>query len=95
MATEMCVAQTAIDARERELHVTVVTSACASVDIAAERIALEYLEQVTGTMLAPTLAAALAAESSHKVRARSAALAQRLQVRRPASVSSTCRQREA
>jgi nicotinamidase-related amidase len=60
MATEMCVAQTAIDARERGLQVTVVTSACASADARVERVALEYLEAVTGTMLAESVAAALA-----------------------------------
>jgi nicotinamidase-related amidase len=50
-ATEMCVAQTAIDARERGLQVTVLTDACASVDPRNERIALDYLENVTGTVV--------------------------------------------
>lgn len=48
MATEMCVTQTAIDARERGLKVTVFARACAGVDPRDERIALEYLERVAG-----------------------------------------------
>ena len=59
-ATEMCVAQTAIDARERELKVTVVTGACATVDEENERTALAYLEAITGSRLAPTFEDALA-----------------------------------
>ena len=55
MTTEMCVAQTAIDARERGFKVTVVTDACATVDERLESTALDYLEAVTGTMLATTL----------------------------------------
>jgi len=51
-ATEMCVAQTAIDAREVGLKVTVVPPACASVDDRMAEIALEYLENVAGTFLA-------------------------------------------
>jgi nicotinamidase-related amidase len=60
-ATEMCVTQTAIDARERGLKVTVVTEACATVDEHDEQIALEYLRSVTGTRLAGTLSDALSA----------------------------------
>ena len=52
-ATEMCVAQTAIAAREIGLQVTVLRDACASVDPANERIALEYLEHVTGSVILP------------------------------------------
>jgi nicotinamidase-related amidase len=59
-ATEVCVAQTAIDARERGYKVTVVTDACATGDPEAERIALEYLERVSGTYLAATVPDALA-----------------------------------
>jgi nicotinamidase-related amidase len=55
-ATEMCVAQTAIDARERGYKVTVITGACATVDQEVERIALAYLSEVTGTLLAQALA---------------------------------------
>jgi nicotinamidase-related amidase len=51
-ATEMCVAQTAIDAREVGLKVTVVPSACASVDDRMAEIAIEYLEKVAGVFLA-------------------------------------------
>lgn len=50
-ATEMCVAQTAIDARECGLQVTVLRDACATVDPALERIALDYLEGVTGSVV--------------------------------------------
>ena len=55
MATEMCVTQTAIDARERGFRVTVITGACATVDERLEKVALEYLVEVTGTMLASTM----------------------------------------
>jgi nicotinamidase-related amidase len=50
-AAEMCVAQTGIDARERHLQVTVLRDACATVDPVNERIALEYLEYVTGSVI--------------------------------------------
>jgi len=50
--TEMCVAQTAIDARERDLKVTVVADACICIDVAMERIALAYLERVAGVQVA-------------------------------------------
>ena len=59
-ATEMCVAQTAIDAREREYKVTVITDACASVDPELEQTALRYLTDVTGTRLAASIEEALA-----------------------------------
>jgi nicotinamidase-related amidase len=52
MATEMCVAQTAIDARERGYKVTLLTDACATVSELGESVALEYLSIVTGTKLA-------------------------------------------
>jgi nicotinamidase-related amidase len=48
-ATEMCVTQTAIDARDLGLKVSVVAEACSSVDERLETIALEYLERVVGT----------------------------------------------
>jgi nicotinamidase-related amidase len=51
-ATEMCVAQTAIDARELGYKVTVLADACACVDRHLEAVALEYLEAVTGAMVA-------------------------------------------
>lgn len=58
-ATEMCVTQTAIDARERGYKVTVIAGACATSDERLEQVALEYLESVTGTRLAATLDDAL------------------------------------
>jgi nicotinamidase-related amidase len=60
MATEMCVAQTAIDARERGYKVTVIIDACASVDPELEQTALRYLADVTGTFLAASIEEALA-----------------------------------
>jgi len=47
-ATEMCVTQTAIAARELGFKVTVLTHCCATLDPRLERIALEYLERVVG-----------------------------------------------
>jgi nicotinamidase-related amidase len=47
-ATEMCVVQTAIDARELGLKVTILASACATVDAEDEAIALQYAERVVG-----------------------------------------------
>jgi nicotinamidase-related amidase len=49
--TEMCVAQTAIDARERGYKVTVLADACACVDPTAEQTALSNLRSVTGTFV--------------------------------------------
>jgi nicotinamidase-related amidase len=53
MATEMCVAQTAIGARELGFKVTVLSRACACVDERLERVALEYLRDVVGVHLEP------------------------------------------
>jgi nicotinamidase-related amidase len=50
-ATEMCVVQTAIAARERGLKVSVLVDACASVDERMERISLDYVENVVGARL--------------------------------------------
>jgi nicotinamidase-related amidase len=50
-ATEMCVTQTAIDAREAGFQVTTLVQACASVDDRNARLALEYLERVAGVRL--------------------------------------------
>ncbi len=50
-AAEMCVAQTAIDAREEGYKVTVAPAACSSVDEENERLALDYLERVVGVRL--------------------------------------------
>jgi nicotinamidase-related amidase len=48
MATEMCVTQSAIAARELGYKVTVLADACACVDERLEQIALEYLGDVAG-----------------------------------------------
>lgn len=50
-ATEMCVAQTAIDAREGGYQATVLVPACASVDERNAAVALQYLERVVGARL--------------------------------------------
>jgi nicotinamidase-related amidase len=51
MATEMCVTQTAIAARELGFKVTVLPDACACVDERLERIALAYLQDVVGVRM--------------------------------------------
>jgi nicotinamidase-related amidase len=50
-ATEGCVVQSGIDARELGLKVTILPEACATVDEDLERIALEYAERVGGMRL--------------------------------------------
>jgi nicotinamidase-related amidase len=60
-ATEMCVAQTAIDARERGFKVSVLADACVPLERANAEIALRYLENVTGTRVEPRLEGAVAA----------------------------------
>jgi len=50
-ATEMCVTQSAIDARELGYKVTVIPDACASVDDDMARTALAYLERVVGVWM--------------------------------------------
>ena len=50
-ATEMCVTQTAIDARDLGFKVSVVAEACSSVDERLEATALEYLERIAGARL--------------------------------------------
>ena len=50
-ATEGCVAQTAIDARELGFKVTVLADACATVDERIEQVALDYLENVVGARI--------------------------------------------
>jgi nicotinamidase-related amidase len=47
-ATEMCVVQTSIDAREEGLKVTILADACATTDPRIERLALEYAEEIVG-----------------------------------------------
>jgi nicotinamidase-related amidase len=50
-ATEMCVIQTAIDAREEGFKVTILAHACATTDEHMERLALEYAEQIVGAFV--------------------------------------------
>lgn len=47
-ATEMCVVQSAIDARELGFKVTIVADACATTDEELERLTFEYAERVIG-----------------------------------------------
>jgi nicotinamidase/pyrazinamidase len=47
-ATEMCIVQTAIDAREIGLKVTILASACATVDPEDEDVGLAYAERIVG-----------------------------------------------
>jgi nicotinamidase-related amidase len=47
-ATEGCVVQTAIDAREHGLKATILADACATADERLERTALRYAEDVGG-----------------------------------------------
>jgi nicotinamidase-related amidase len=47
-ATEGCVVQTAIDAREHGLQATILAAACATTDPELEEIALAYAERVGG-----------------------------------------------
>ena len=61
MATEMCVAQTAIDARERGFRVSVVGDACATVAEENEQTALRYLRAVVGVRVCADLDDAIAA----------------------------------
>jgi nicotinamidase-related amidase len=50
-ATEMCVVQTAIDAREEGLKVTILANACATTDERMEQLAFEYAERVVGAVV--------------------------------------------
>jgi nicotinamidase-related amidase len=47
-ATEMCIVQSAIDARELGFKVTILADACAAVDEEMERLSLEYAERIVG-----------------------------------------------
>jgi nicotinamidase-related amidase len=51
-STEGCIVQSGIDARELGFKVTILTSACATVDEQREEIALRYAESVAGIFLA-------------------------------------------
>jgi nicotinamidase-related amidase len=50
-ATEMCVVQTAIDAKEEGLKVSILADACATTDERMEQLAFEYAEQVVGAVV--------------------------------------------
>jgi nicotinamidase-related amidase len=50
-ATEMCVVQTAIDAKEEGFKVTILADACATNDERMERLALEYAERIVGAFV--------------------------------------------
>jgi nicotinamidase-related amidase len=50
-ATEMCVAQSAIDGRELGYQITLLPDACAAVDAENAEVALRYLEHVVGVRL--------------------------------------------
>ena len=51
-ATEGCIVQTAIDAREHALKATIVATACATTDERLEETALRYAEEVGGIRIA-------------------------------------------
>jgi len=51
-ATEACVVQTGIDARELGFKVTILTAGCWTVDEEVEQVALRYAEDVAGIRLA-------------------------------------------
>ena len=50
-ATEMCVIQTAIDAKEEGFKVTILADACATADENIEQLAFEYAEKVVGAFV--------------------------------------------
>jgi nicotinamidase-related amidase len=50
-ATEMCVVQTAIDAKEEGYKVTILADACATTDEALERLAFEYAAEIVGALV--------------------------------------------
>jgi nicotinamidase-related amidase len=60
-ATEGCVVQSAIDARELGLRATILRQACATADEDLERIALAYAAEVGGIRIATRLDDAFAA----------------------------------
>jgi nicotinamidase-related amidase len=50
-ATEMCVIQTAIDAKEEGFKVTILADACSTTDERMEALALEYAEEIVGAFV--------------------------------------------
>jgi nicotinamidase-related amidase len=61
MATEMCVVQTAIHAKDRGFKVSILVDACATVDERMEQIALEYAETIVRARLERAAAPGVAA----------------------------------
>jgi nicotinamidase-related amidase len=55
-ATEACVVQSGIDARELGYKVTILADACATTDAELERLALRYAEEIGGIRVVPTFA---------------------------------------
>jgi len=55
-ATEACIVQTGIDARELGFKVTIVAGACATLDEELERLSLRYAEEVAGMHVVPDAA---------------------------------------
>jgi nicotinamidase-related amidase len=53
-ATEACIIQSAIQARELGFKVTILADACATIDRELETISLRYAEQVAGVFIART-----------------------------------------
>jgi nicotinamidase-related amidase len=47
-ATEACIVQSGIDARELGFKVTILAGACATIDEELEQISLKYAEEVAG-----------------------------------------------
>lgn len=50
-ATEMCVVQSAIDAKELSFKVTILRDACAAIDEEMEELSLTYAERVVGAFV--------------------------------------------
>ena len=50
-ATEMCVVQTAIDAKEEGFKVSILAEACATTDAEIEELALRYAEEIVGAFV--------------------------------------------
>jgi nicotinamidase-related amidase len=52
-ATEACIVQSGIDARELGYKVTIIAGACATIDAELERLALRYAAEVAGMFVVP------------------------------------------
>jgi nicotinamidase-related amidase len=68
-ATEGCIVQTAIDAREHGLKATIVADACATTDSELEAVALRYAERVVAARTAAAVEVVERAESTGATRA--------------------------